>query len=264
MSDSDIAYTDLKPNPGATFTPIGITAAQVAAMSPGTRETAKAIMLGAHADPEQVAALFATPADKTAAAPVITYEGASPAETAKGLQYALDHGNPLLRDQVLAEAARQKIQLRGADGAFLPGADGSVPKRTYEFNVANLPGIAETSLADTQALLAKMSDASAALDLPDQIAQQALDAFIRGADVYDDTMSPEAVEARMGEQGRTLEGLSDGKNILRLAALGEKQFAAAHPDFYKSLRDNGAMLTVQSQIALAAIGSHIERNPRTK
>ena len=259
---SETVISQFRSAPPSTPTPIGITAEHVAKMSPATRDQAKALLLDAHADPEAVAALFAKPiADKTAPTPVNTYSGVTAAETARGLQYMLDHGNPQLRDQVLAEAARQKIALNGADGKPLPKADGTVLARTYEFNTAGLD-LEDTPIEDVQAFVAEMSGACAALDIPAALAQQTLEAFIKAANVYDEADTPEEVERKKAEQGNILASLNNGTTLVAQAAIGEKELSTVAPEFYKALRENGALLTVQSQLALAAISSHLERSKK--
>ena len=85
---------------------------------------------------------------------------------------------------------------------------------------------------------------------------------IKAANVYDEADTPEEVERKKAEQGNILASLNNGTALVAQAAIGEKAFAATNPTFYKNLRENGALLTVQSQIAFAAIASHIERTKK--
>ena len=160
--------------------------------------------------------------------------------------------------EILRAAKAAGAVIKDAKGQAINAADAAIG-RTYELTYSALPNISEIAPEEMKAFDDLAQGAGRALGLSQHVLQQAVEAFYRTADAVPDIIDDQAMATKMEVEGSVIRGLSDGSEVIRLAAIATEAIKKSAPDFYKLLVDSWAMHSAAAQLALSNIGREIER-----
>jgi hypothetical protein len=244
------------PTTPETLPPIAVDPIDLAKMPQATRATARALYEGKGYPKEQTLAAFPDVEKGKAAPPPTGYSGLSHGQVEAGYQAAWN-ANP--SDEVLRAAMRDGVTIKGKDGKPIifngEAAAPDAPAYTA-LNFTGLPHVADMPPDDLAAFNAEFVGVMTGVGVPQIIAQQAVEAFVKTADEAPE--DEEEALRRYESEGTTIKGLADGPEIIRLAAVADKALKERYPDWYQSMTEAFAFHSAASQLALAAIGRQIE------
>ncbi len=254
MTDSATVVSQFRPAPGE-LPPISVPPG----MDPASVSKAKGLYAQAGYSPEQIAAASwpTAAADKTQAPVHGERDGVPISVEAQQRHYQNLYDNWTGDKQEVVRAAKAAgITLKGEDGQFI-GAEGAIG-RSYQLNYTNLPGMADEDPEILKAFDGTAQDAGRALTLSQHSLQQFVEAVIRTADAVPDVIDDQEMRTKMEVEGSIIRGLTNSKEIIELAALGDAELKKAAPEWYAAITSAYGLHSAAAQLALANIGREIK------
>jgi hypothetical protein len=264
---TETIMTNLNPAPEAP-PKLGISAEQIAALTPEVKAQLKGTLEQAGFDSQQIATAFTPPAagENFAIGNGPGFDGLSTGERERGYNTLWNAATTdSARAQILAAAAKDGVVLKDQNGNIISADPNTRAQYAYSFNYMQLPEAQLSEMAEDRATLdAGFKQGFAALQIPQALAQRCIEAFVKSAELYRNEDDPETLAPKIENDAMTLRSMSNGPELQRLRNVGTEYIKKTAPQFHEWLSSNLAFYSLQSQIILAQVGQYVEARNKGK